>query len=60
MNIIAKHRKKHNMSQKALAREVGLSQQAISKYEREIVTPPVDIAKKIGKLFKFDWTEIYS
>jgi transcriptional regulator with XRE-family HTH domain len=46
---ITKIRKEKKMSQIDIANAVGVSRDAISKYERDDNTPSVEVAKKIAK-----------
>ncbi len=41
-------RKEKNWSQTDLAKQVGVSREIISKYEKEDVTPSVEVARKIA------------
>jgi len=47
---ISKIRKAKKLSQLAVANTVGVSRDAISKYERDDITPSVATAKKIAKV----------
>lgn len=44
-------RKKNNLSQLELAKEIGVSRDTIGKYERNDITPTVDRAKKMAEAF---------
>jgi transcriptional regulator with XRE-family HTH domain len=48
---IAQLRKEKSLSQTALAKEVGVSREAIGKYERGEATASVETAKKIADAF---------
>lgn len=56
---LVKAREDKKMSQCDLAKEVGLSQQAISTYENGERTPSVDTAKAIAKVLGFKWTKFF-
>lgn len=53
-------RKARGLRQKEVADAVGVSQPTYWQYEHGIVTPGVDIAKKLGAFLGFDWTVFYS
>lgn len=44
-------RDKRGIIQATLAAELGISQQMLSKYERDVTTIKVDILKKLAKYF---------
>lgn len=48
-----------NLSQIELSLKVGISQQALSKYESGERNPSVETAKKIAKALGFKWTKFY-
>lgn len=52
-------RKQNNLTQEELSRALGVSQQSVSKYENGTRKLPVDVAKKIGKLFGVEWSTLY-
>ena len=49
--MIAVVRKKNNISQKDLAKKIGVTQQAISSYEKGIRQPPIDVLIKMSEIF---------
>lgn len=49
--IITDLRKEKNMSQGELARQTGISQVMVGKYEREDAIPSIEVAKKIADVF---------
>ena len=55
MNIISKYlqflRKSNNYTQDDLARELGISRQAVSKWETGMTIPDLEILLKISKLY---------
>lgn len=51
MNNIKKLRQKHNILQTKLAYDLNLTQEAISSYETERVTPSAEILIKLSKYF---------
>ena len=44
---------------KELAKEIGVSQQAISNWETGKRTPKPKLAKKYAQLLGFEWTKFY-
>ncbi|MBS6503839.1 MAG: helix-turn-helix transcriptional regulator [Clostridium sp.] len=52
--IIREYRQKANLTLKELAQKVGVSEQAISQYERNKRTPNVTMIKKIGNALSVD------
>ena len=44
-------RKKRGLMQQRLASELGITQQMLSKYERDVTLIKVDVLKKIAKYF---------
>ncbi len=55
MNI----REKKKLSQSQLAKNIGVSRQAINSIEHGKRKPSVEIAKKIANELNFDWTDFY-
>ena len=53
-------RKARGMKQKAVADAIGVSQPTYWQYEHGVITPSVEMAKKLGALLGFDWTLFYS
>lgn len=58
-NWLVEKRNSKNLSQIELSVKVGISQQALSKYESGTRTPSVETAKKIAKVLGFNWTKFY-
>lgn len=52
-------RKANAMSQKEIAKIVGIEQQSYSLLEGGLRNPSVAIAKKIADILDFDWTLFY-
>jgi transcriptional regulator with XRE-family HTH domain len=44
-------RKEHNLTQKELAKSIGVHFSHISRYERSISLPSIDVVKKIAQVF---------
>ncbi|KLO23986.1 XRE family transcriptional regulator [Marinitoga sp. 1197] len=44
---VIEYRKKNNLTQQEFARKIGISQQALSRFERGIINPRVDFLNKI-------------
>lgn len=53
-------REKAGLTQEQLAEKVGLSKQAISKFELRQCNPTVQTAKKFGEVLGFDWTVMFN
>lgn len=51
-------RKKYGINQEALAKELGLTQTAISKWESGEAKPKIDTIKKLAKIFGVSVAEI--
>lgn len=45
-------RKEKDWSQEDLAKKLGTSTAVVSKYERDLVNPSVEVARKLCKIFK--------
>lgn len=56
---LKEYRKKKGLYQRQIASLLGIDQSAFSHYEQGRKSPPVDMAKKIGKILDFDWTRFY-
>lgn len=52
-------RKEKDLSQEALANQCGVFRTHICNIEKGITKPSVSLAKKIGEILGFDWTEFY-
>lgn len=52
-------RKKANLTQKQVAESIGVTRECYTQIELDKRGPGVETAKKIGTLFKFDWTRFY-
>lgn len=50
-NIIAQYRKKMNITQEALAKQLGVSNQAVSKWESDQCCPDVTLLPKLADIF---------
>ncbi|MGN1314634.1 MAG: helix-turn-helix domain-containing protein [Lachnospiraceae bacterium] len=48
---IKKERLNLNLTQKKLAKQLGISQKTVSSYERGKCIPPIDILKKLAETF---------
>ena len=57
-NIIKQHRERMNMSQTKLATILGLTQEAISRYENGTREPDINTIKKICVLFNISADEL--
>ena len=55
---IRKYRKQKHMTQRELANTLGMRDAAISKYEKGIVSPSLDVLKKIAAALNVDVIEI--
>ena len=58
MNLKEKRIKK-GMTQQEVADAVGITDMAVSYYESGQRIPKPAMAKKLGELLGFDWTELY-
>ena len=58
MNLREKRIKK-GMTQQEVADAVGITDMAVSYYESGQRIPKPAMAKKLGELLGFDWTELY-
>ena len=56
---IRKLRKENGLTMKQLAELTGVTEQAISQYERDVRTPKVDIVNEIAKALKVDVLDLY-
>ena len=59
MKVLKELRVALNMSQRELAKKVGVNYRTISSYETGYREMPVKVAKRIGEAFKIDWWELY-
>lgn len=57
---IARLRAKSGVSQNALAEKLGISPQAISKWERGICCPDISLLPRIAKVFGTSIDELFS
>ena len=57
-NLILKYRKKYNLSQEDLAKEIGVTRQTISKWELNETTPDLKQAVKLAETFNIDFNKI--
>lgn len=53
-------RKERELTQEALASQVGVTRQMIAAIERGVATPSVKVAKAIAIALALDWTAFYS
>lgn len=53
------YRKAKGLSQEDVANAIGCSQSCYGNYESGFRTPSPSVAKKIARIFKFDWTRFY-
>ena len=58
MNLKEKRIKK-GMTQQEVADAIGITDMAVSYYESGQRIPKPAMAKKLGELLGFDWTELY-
>lgn len=56
---LAAQRVLNGLSQEEAAREIGISQTALSDFECGRRAPSVKVAKKIAAIFDFAWTRFY-
>ena len=57
--ILKEKRIEKGMTQQEVAEAVGITDMAVSYYESGQRIPKPAMAKKLGELLGFDWTEIY-
>ncbi|HHX00076.1 MAG TPA: helix-turn-helix transcriptional regulator [Acholeplasmataceae bacterium] len=57
-NKLVKLRKEHNLSQEELANKLGISRQAVSKWERAEASPDTDNLIKLASLYKISLDEL--
>lgn len=57
-NFIKSLRKEKNMTQKELAKKIGLTDKAISKWERGLSFPDITILNSLAEIFDVDVSEI--
>lgn len=53
------YRKAKGLSQEEVAEAIEISPSTYSSYENGTRTPKPRIAKKIARIFNFDWTKFY-
>ena len=58
--FIAKKRRENNFTQEGLAEELGISNRAVSKWERGICLPDAENMAKLCKLFGISYNELLS
>ena len=56
--IIFKYRKKYNLSQEDLAKEIGVTRQTISKWELDETSPDFKQAIKLAEIFDIDFSNL--
>ena len=59
-NLILKYRKKYNLSQEELAKEIGVTRQTISKWELNETSPDLKQAIKLAEIFHINFNKIIS
>lgn len=57
-NIITKLRKENGMTQPELAKKIGVSDKAISKWERDLSLPDVNTISKLAEIFHISVDEL--
>ena len=57
-NRLVEQRKKHNLSQEALAEKLGISRQAVSKWERAEASPDTDNLIRLAKIYHVSLDEL--
>lgn len=57
-SLILKYRKKYDLSQEDLAREVGVTRQTISKWELNETSPDLKQAIKLAEIFNINFNKI--
>uniref|UniRef100_UPI004057835B helix-turn-helix domain-containing protein n=1 Tax=Agathobacter sp. TaxID=2021311 RepID=UPI004057835B len=55
---IAFFRKKYNMTQLDLANEIGITDKAVSKWERDLSMPDISVIKKMAEIFGISVEEL--
>lgn len=58
MNIV-KYRKENKLTQSQLAERVGVSTQAVSKWEQGICAPDISLLPEISKVFSININELF-
>jgi len=58
MTAIEYYRRKKNIKQYEFAEMMGVTQQTMSLWENQHITPTVDRYKQMGKLLSVEWTEL--
>ena len=53
-------RNKRNLTQKELGKQIGVTEQFIFFLEKGQRRPSIEVAKKLGALLGFAWTEFYA
>ncbi len=59
MSKFKKQREQNNITQKELAKKIGVTETLVGFWENGKRELPVRHAKKIAKIFKIDWWELY-
>ena len=57
--VIANHRKKQNITQESLAQQLGVTNQAVSKWESEQCCPDVILLPRLADLFQISMDELF-
>lgn len=55
-NRLLQYRKKHNLSQEELANKIGVSRQAVSKWERAEASPDTDNLILLAEIYGYRLT----
>lgn len=59
MEFLQAARKEHNLTQAELAKQVGTTQEVISRIETGKRYPSPFLAQRIAAVLGFDWTEFF-
>lgn len=59
-SVIREKREKANMSQAELAKQLGVSQPCIARYERNTLAIPLGIVPELTKILNFDANELFA
>ncbi len=57
---IAKYRKRYGMTQSQLAAQMGVSTQAVSKWEQGICAPDITLLPDLASVFEITINELFS
>ena len=59
MNRVREFRQKMNLSQNALAKEIGVARQTINLIENNKYNPPLDLCIKLAKVLQTDLNSLF-